>query len=94
MHNEQIKMTNKTSEAELTALERSKDEPAHLIDQAARIAGVRFDEHTKSYRSQKVSQFDGTNDFRQQWLLKWLLKRLNEASSFSGKNGNCTSDTR
>lgn len=87
-------MTSKTSEAELTALERSKDQPVHLIDQAARIAGVRFDKHTKSYKSQKASQFDATNDFRQQWLLKWLLKRFNEASSSSGKNGKRTSDTR
>lgn len=73
---EKCSMSVKTSEEALSSLDRSKNNPNQLLDQAATIIHATYNDHTRSYDHNTSSS---THGFREIWVLRWVLKKLSES---------------
>lgn len=73
-------MSTLTSEAAITAIEQSLKPTVELLDDAATIIGLSHTEQGRLVNSNDAptSTFDSAN-FREQWILRWIIKRLNQA---------------
>lgn len=79
----------KSFEAKIAELETTKGPPKVVLGAAATILGVDLEEDIA--RSRVQSRYKCSSDsygFKEQWLLRWLLKTLNASSPKSGNETN------
>jgi len=75
-------MAPRSSEKALRDLEHSKLSPLELLDQVADILGVNLDDLSRQY----LTNSDNASPSlpfapREEWVLRWLLKKLDPASA-------------
>ena len=83
-----MNMSRQSSEQILSGLEHSSKPTVELLDDAARAIGLHPVLNGASYAAARVVA--STSDvarFREQWVLKWLIKRLSQATSDTSDTG-------
>ncbi|KAK5087104.1 hypothetical protein LTR05_004275 [Lithohypha guttulata] len=82
-------MSGQNSEQILSSLEHSPTPAIELLNEAARIVGLRPSPHTKSYTVlDSTSSKSDVSRFREQWILRWLIKKLTQATSIESQSSN------
>jgi len=70
-------MAKSSFEAGIADLERSNDEPVLQIASAARLIAIDLEQNTRQARHEVRYRHEPTScGFKEQWLLRWLLKKL------------------
>lgn len=75
----------RSSQQALLDLERSKVPPVELLDEVAQILGVKYSNLRSRFLQQRENESEATiaGAFapKEEWVLKWLLKRTGLSSS-------------
>ncbi|KIX05514.1 uncharacterized protein Z518_06386 [Rhinocladiella mackenziei CBS 650.93] len=75
-------MAKKSFEAAIADLERTNGPPTADLETAAKILGINLEENVQHCSVDvKFKALPVSNGFKEQWLLRWLLRKLNVSDS-------------
>ena len=83
-----VTMSQMSFETRLAALERMQGPPDAVLEEAAKIVGIDLGRTIhQSFLKPLYTTEVGAQGFKEQWILRWLLKRLGVSDSKSKSAG-------
>jgi hypothetical protein len=88
-------MVISTFEVGITDLEKTDAIPVLLVEKAANLLGINLEQNIqKSTHVVRYKSEPGSHGFKEQWLLRWLLKKLTFPASKEGRDETWTVENR